>query len=125
MTDTAHRPDTGHALLADGTTAEIRAARPEDWDDVLRMHEEMSPEDLRLRFFAVNPRYARAAAVRICAPGHRGYQALVVVAHRRVVGVAEYTALPTAPGEHTSADIALAVAEGHHGQGIGTLLLDT
>ncbi|MER8162023.1 bifunctional GNAT family N-acetyltransferase/acetate--CoA ligase family protein [Streptomyces sp. NPDC094472] len=124
MADTTHRSDTIHALLADGTTVGIRAARPQDWDEVLRMHREMSPEDLRLRFFAVNPRYARAAADRICAPGRRGYRALVAVAHERVVGVAEFTALPPSGGEQRSADIALAVAEGHHGQGIGTLLLE-
>ncbi|MFJ2349859.1 bifunctional acetate--CoA ligase family protein/GNAT family N-acetyltransferase [Streptomyces antimycoticus] len=124
MTDTTHRPDTVHALLADGSTVEIRLARPQDRDEVLRMHQEMSPEAMRLRFFAVNPRYAQEAAERICTPGHRGHRALVALADGRVVGVAEYTMLPMAPGEPVSADIALAVAEGRHGQGIGTLLLE-
>ncbi|MFI0821280.1 GNAT family N-acetyltransferase [Streptomyces sp. NPDC021098] len=124
MTDTTHHADTVHALLADGSTVEIRDARPGDLDEVLRMHQEMSPEDLRLRFFAVNPRHVRAAAERICAPRHPGYRALVAVARGRVVGVAEYTALPTAPGEPASAEIGLAVAAGRHGQGIGTLLLE-
>ncbi|MFJ2199974.1 GNAT family N-acetyltransferase [Streptomyces violaceusniger] len=32
--------------------------------------------------------------------------------------------LPTAPGQPVSADIAVAVAEGRHGHGIGTLLLE-
>jgi hypothetical protein len=49
MTDTTHHADAVHALLADGSTVEIRNARPEDLDEVLRMHQEMSPEDLRLR----------------------------------------------------------------------------
>ncbi|WP_055557994.1 bifunctional GNAT family N-acetyltransferase/acetate--CoA ligase family protein [Streptomyces sp. NBRC 110028] len=124
MTDTTHRPGTVHALLADGSTVEIRPARPQDLDEVLRMHREMSPEALRLRFFAANPRYTRAAAERICAPAHPGYQALVAVAESRVIGVAEYDTLPAAPGEPVSADLALAVAEGRHGQGIGTLLLE-
>ncbi|WP_432590357.1 bifunctional GNAT family N-acetyltransferase/acetate--CoA ligase family protein [Streptomyces sp. HD1123-B1] len=115
---------TVHALLADGRTVEIRPARPQDRDEVLRMHREMSAEDQRLRFFAVNPRYAQDAAERICAPEHHGYQALLAVADERVVGVAEYTALPTRPAEQVTAEIALAVAEGHHGQGIGTLLLE-
>ncbi|MEU5024637.1 GNAT family N-acetyltransferase [Streptomyces milbemycinicus] len=124
MTDMAHRPDTVHALLVDGSAVEIRAAGPQDRDEVLRMHREMSPEDLRLRFFAANPRYASEAAARICAPARPGYRALLAVARGRVVGVAEYTPLPAAPGEPVSADMALAVAEGRHGQGIGTLLLE-
>lgn len=123
MTGTS-RPDTVHALLADGTTVEIRPARPQDRDEVLRMHQELSPEATRLRFFAVSPHYGQEAAERICAPGHPGYRALVAVARGRVIGVAEYTMLPTSPGEPVSADIALAVAERRHGQGIGTLLLE-
>lgn len=54
MTDAPDRPDTVHALLADGSTVEIRPARPQDRDEVLRMHREMSPGATRLRFFAVN-----------------------------------------------------------------------
>ncbi|WP_443735668.1 GNAT family N-acetyltransferase [Streptomyces hygroscopicus] len=84
----------------------------------------MSPGATRLRFFAVNPRYAQETAERVCAPGHPGYRALLALADGRVVGVAEYTVLPASPGAPVSADIALAVAEGRHGQGIGTLLLE-
>lgn len=124
MTDTTYRTDMVHALLADGSTVEIRAAGPQDLDEVLRMHREMSPEDLRLRFFAANPRYANEAAARICAPPHPGYRALLAVARGQVVGAAEYTTFPAASGEPVSADMALAVAEGRHGQGIGTLLLE-
>ncbi|MGP4000606.1 bifunctional acetate--CoA ligase family protein/GNAT family N-acetyltransferase [Streptomyces sp. 8N706] len=124
MTTTTYRPRSAHALLADGSTVEIRAARPQDRDAVLRMHEEMSPEDLRLRYFVANPRYARVTALRMCATEREGYCPLVAVAHGRVVGAAEYTVLPAAAGEPRSADIAIAVAEGRHGQGIGTLLLE-
>ncbi len=124
MTDVPDRPDTVHALLADGSTVEIRPARPQDRDEVLRMHREMSPGATRLRFFAVNPRYAQETAERVCAPGHPGYRALLALADGRVVGVAEYTVLPASPGAPVSADIALAVAEGRHGRGIGTLLLE-
>ena len=45
------------------------------------MHREMSSEDLRLRFSAVNPSHPRETAVRICTPGHGGYRAIVAVAH--------------------------------------------
>ncbi|MGP3948969.1 bifunctional acetate--CoA ligase family protein/GNAT family N-acetyltransferase [Streptomyces sp. 7N604] len=124
MGATTHPPSEVHALLADGSTVAIRRARPDDRGEVLRMHEGMSQEDLRLRFFGVNPLYAREAAARICAPARSGYCALVAVANGRVDGVAEYSVHPAGRDEWPSADIALAVAEGRHGQGIGTLLLE-
>jgi hypothetical protein len=39
------------ALLADGTTIEIRPATPEDLGAVKAMHEAMSPDNAYLRFF--------------------------------------------------------------------------
>ena len=46
--------DTGrvYALLADGTTVEIRPATPADFDAVKAMHEAMSPDNIYLRFFS-------------------------------------------------------------------------
>lgn len=40
--------DTGrvYALLADGTTVEIREAGPDDFDAVLAMHEAMAPDNI-------------------------------------------------------------------------------
>ncbi|CAM5666726.1 acyl-CoA synthetase [Streptomyces spiroverticillatus] len=50
MTDGTRSGDPVHALLADGTTACIRPARPEDRPQLLALYREMSPEHLRLRF---------------------------------------------------------------------------
>ena len=43
-----------YALLTDGTTIEIRPARPDDFDAVRDMHAKMSPENLYLRFFSMS-----------------------------------------------------------------------
>ncbi len=43
------------ALLSDGSTVEIRHARPEDADDVRRMHEDLSPDNAYFRFFSFSP----------------------------------------------------------------------
>jgi hypothetical protein len=40
-----------YALLADGTTIEIRPATPGDYDAVKAMHAAMSPDNSYLRFF--------------------------------------------------------------------------
>lgn len=49
MTAVLARPAV-HALLADGTTVRVRAVEPEDRDQLHRLYEEMSPENLRMRF---------------------------------------------------------------------------
>ncbi|MFE3324985.1 hypothetical protein [Streptomyces sp. NPDC059176] len=55
MTDIEPR---AHALLTDGSTVRIRWAGPDDRDEILRVYEEMSPDNLRLRFFGVSRRLA-------------------------------------------------------------------
>jgi hypothetical protein len=45
-----------YALLADGTTVEIRPAGPADFDAVKAMHEAMSPDNTYLRFFNLSRR---------------------------------------------------------------------
>ncbi|MFB7504835.1 bifunctional acetate--CoA ligase family protein/GNAT family N-acetyltransferase [Streptomyces broussonetiae] len=109
-----------HALLTDGTTVRIRQAGPADSDEVLRLYEEMSLEHLRLRFFSVSPASARVAADRVAAGERPGYRALAAEYGGHLVGLAEYEVLP--PG--SSAEIAVAVADGWHHRGVATLLLE-
>ena len=51
-----------YALLIDGSTAEIRAATPDDHEAVRSMHEARSPENLYLRFFSLSKRAAEQEA---------------------------------------------------------------
>jgi len=60
-----HAEDSAYALLIDGATIEIRAARPEDFDTVRDMHAKMSPDNLYLRFFSLSPLVAEQEARRI------------------------------------------------------------
>ncbi|GAA3172696.1 hypothetical protein GCM10010451_21880 [Streptomyces virens] len=71
MDDVISRPPV-HALLTDGTTVCIRPVRPGDHDQLEGLYEEMSPENLRMRFFAVSRRSARMAADRACASERPG-----------------------------------------------------
>ncbi|WP_199547239.1 bifunctional GNAT family N-acetyltransferase/acetate--CoA ligase family protein [Streptomyces sp. N35] len=115
-----------HALLSDGTTVRIRAVVPEDRAEVLRLYEEMSLENLRLRFFGASRHSASLAVDRMCGPdqpGARprpGYRALLAEHGTRVVGLAEYERTDE-PG---TAEIALAVDDLWHHRGVGTLLLE-
>ena len=116
---TAQDSDRVYALLADGTTVEIREARPEDFDAVLAMHEAMAPGNIYLRFFSHSRRSAEIEARRICRdPGKPGSAALLALLDGELVGVASYA------GHSGQAEVAFAVADHMHHKGIATLLLE-
>ncbi|MGK3941512.1 GNAT family N-acetyltransferase [Streptomyces caeruleatus] len=119
--DTLSGPRT-HALLADGSTVCIRPALASDHEQVQGLYEEMSPENLRLRFFVASRRSAKAAADRACAAPHAGYRALLAERAGQVIGLAEYDTGGSGP--RTEAEISIAVADGLHHRGVGTLLLE-
>jgi len=110
-----------YALLADGTTVEIRPAVPDDFDAVKAMHQAMSRDNSYLRFFNISRLSAEIEARRICRDPKPGSQALLAVADGEVVGVASYVPLGDEPGK---AEVAFAVADHMHDRGIATLLLE-
>ncbi len=113
-------PVLSYALLADGSTVEISAARPEDRDDVRQMHALLSPDNAYLRFFSLSSLAPEREAQRLCRPDGPDHAALLARANGRLVGVASYE--PTArPGV---AEIAFAVSDDMHGRGVATLLLE-
>ncbi|MDQ1034470.1 acyl-CoA synthetase (NDP forming)/GNAT superfamily N-acetyltransferase [Streptomyces sp. V3I8] len=120
MTDDVLSRPTVHALLADGTTVCIRPVVRGDHDQLRGLYEEMSPDNLRLRFFGASRRSAEMAAGRACAPSRPGYRALLAETQGRVIGLAEYDTA----GGGDAAEISVAVADGLHHRGIGTLLVE-
>ena len=116
-------PGTGsstYALLTDGSTVEIRPAGPRDADAVYQMHAALSPDNMYLRFFSLNPRAAQQEAARVSREPGPDHAALLAWLGGRLVGVASYE--PTAkPGV---AEIAFAVPDDMHRRGIATLLLE-
>ena len=113
-----------YALLADGSTVEIRPAGPEDFDGVKAMHAAMSPDNTYMRFFNISRLAAETEARRVARPPEPGRAALLALSGRDVVGVASYAQEnePDIPNER--AEIAFAVAENMHHRGIATLLLE-
>jgi GNAT superfamily N-acetyltransferase len=107
------------ALLTDGSTAEIRPARPQDADAVREMHAAMSPDNLYLRFFSLSSLSAEREARRVCRAPGRDHGALLAWLGGRLVGVASYE--PAGPAG--SAEIAFAVPDDMHRHGVATLLL--
>ncbi|MFJ8114326.1 GNAT family N-acetyltransferase, partial [Streptomyces sp. NPDC096132] len=123
--DLLDRPPV-HALLADGTTVCIRPVLPGDHGQLQGLYEEMSPENLRLRFFAPSQRSAALAADRACAPARPGYRALLAEVDGRAIGLAEYDTgeEKDGGGDKGVAEISIAVADGLHHRGVGTLLVE-
>src|SRR5271170_2667805 len=113
-----------YALLADGTTVEIRPAGPADFDAAKAMHEAMSPDNTYMRFFSLSKLSAENEAQRICREPRPGRAALLALSAGEIVGCASYDALggPADPG--SVAEVAFAVADHMHHRGIATLLLE-
>jgi acyl-CoA synthetase (NDP forming)/GNAT superfamily N-acetyltransferase len=110
-----------YALLADGTTVEIRPAGPDDFDAVKAMHQAMSPNNTYLRFFNISRLSAETEARRVCRDPEPGRATLLALAGGAVVGVASYVTLREQPEQ---AEVAFAVADDMHHRGIATLLLE-
>src|SRR5215469_8626397 len=110
-----------YALLADGTTVQIRPAGPGDFAAVKAMHEAMSPSNAYLRFFSLSKAAAEHEAQRICREPAADHLALLALYGVEVVGVASYEMVR---GSNKTAEIAFAVADTMHHRGIATLLLE-
>ena len=113
--------DIAYALLTDGTTIEIRPARPHDFDAVRDMHAKMSPDNLYLRFFSLGSPVAEQEARRICREPGPDHAALLAVLDGEVVGCGTYE---QAGAGSRSAEVAFTVADDLHNRGIGMLLLE-
>ena len=117
----AQAGSSAYALLTDGTTIEIRPARPDDFDAVRDMHTAMSPENLYLRFFGVSRSAAEGEARRVCREPGPDHGALLALLAGQVVGCGSYE---VARDGSRSAEVAMAVADDMHRRGVGTLLLE-
>ena len=110
-----------YALLNDGTTIEIRPARPGDLNAVRDMHTKMSPDNLYLRFFGVSSVAAEREARRLCREPAPDHVALLAELDGELIGCGSYE---VADDDSRSAEVAMTVADDMHNRGVGTLLLE-
>src|SRR5487761_1471728 len=129
-----------YALLADGSTVQIRHAVAGDFAAVKAMHEAMSPDNAYLRFFSTSRTAAEREARRVTREPGPDHAALLALYGAEVAGVASYEVVAeqrAASSDHgqagddstiaspgKTAEVAFAVADTMHHRGIATLLLE-
>ena len=117
VTTAIELPAPADVLLADGSIAVIRPLRPEDAMALHDLHEQVSDEAIRMRFFSVARQSAHAYVDHVLQDSET--LALVAVSHGRLIGLA--TAEPMTP---TRSEVAFLVADDARGHGVATLLLE-
>src|SRR4051795_8505917 len=117
MTGTVEALEPADVLLADGSIAVVRALRADDGAALHELHEQVSDEAIRLRFFSVARHAAHAYVEHVLVDG--GTLALVAEQRGRIVGLA--TAEPMTVQR---CEVAFLVADDARGLGVGTLLLE-
>jgi len=106
-------------VLSDGTTAHVRAIRPDDADALRAFHSRLSPESIVLRFFGPHPRLSDAEVERFTHVDGADRLALVAERDAQLLAVARYDRSPSSD----EAEVAFVVGDAFQGHGLGTLLL--
>ncbi len=105
-------PPAGEGLL-------VREISPADAGRLVRFHDGLSAETLRLRFFGPHPRLSPQELVRFTTVDHRDREALVALDGDDIVAVGRWDRL----ADPAVAEVAFVVADTWQGHGIGPLLL--
>ena len=99
--------------------AVIRSLGPGDREGVLALHEGVSQDTLRLRFFTPSPAAGRAYVARLFDESNNASVALVAVLRGRIAALATAELL-----SHERAEVAFLVSDEDRGRGLGSLLLE-
>lgn len=117
----AVRPaEPADVVLATGAVATIRPVQPTDRAGLHKLYERADPASLRLRFFSYSPTAARRDVERMLRPASADHVGYVVTSQGVLIGMGcvERTS------HHGVGDLSLLVDDTHHGEGVGTLLIE-
>jgi RimJ/RimL family protein N-acetyltransferase len=112
--------------LRDGRAALLRAIRPDDRERLAAAFLALEPESVYLRYFSYKQELTSADLDRLCMPDFHERVVLVATigsaAGEVIIGSGGYVVHPTADGVRR-AEVAFAVEEDFHGNGIASRLL--
>ncbi|MGK2957049.1 MAG: bifunctional acetate--CoA ligase family protein/GNAT family N-acetyltransferase [Acidimicrobiales bacterium] len=109
-----------NVVLVDGGTVFVRPITPDDADRLVSLHNRLSAETIRYRFFSPRPRLSARDVERFTVVDHDDRVALVALLGDDMIAVARYDRLPGTD----EAEVAFVVEDKHQGRGLGTLLLE-
>ncbi len=121
MTDALLAPFERDVLLSTGRAMRIRPTRPADLERLRSFYERLDPASRYLRFFGQRSSMPDDELRRSTINDVGLHVALVAESGDALVGVGEYFARGGAGDE---AEVAFAVADAHHHEGIATVLLE-
>jgi acetate---CoA ligase (ADP-forming) len=120
--ETDHR-ESGSLIMRDGSTAAIRPAEPSDAPMMQQFVDRLSPESRRHRFFSESSPSLDSVAALCNSSNPRSQFTLIVTrvweGMPRIIAAGSYWAR-----NGQTAEVAMAVDDGFHGKGLGTLLLE-
>lgn len=105
--------------LRDDRVVTVREINPTDAEALVRFHEGLSPDTIRLRYFSAHPHLSQVETVRLTTVDHRDRQAFVAVAGDDIVGVGRYERTHM----HEEAEVAFVIADRWQRAGLGSELL--
>ena len=113
------RTDQGPPRLLTGQVVQIALATPTDFDAVRAFYEQLDDEATFHRFFGIR-RHLPDSELRGVVEAGSNHVTMLASLDDRLIGIGEYII-----GEHaTDAEVAFAVADDHHREGVATLLLE-
>jgi hypothetical protein len=107
-------------VLATGRVVQVRACQPEDLDGLRTFYDQLSRTSSHYRFFGVRGTIPDDELRRATIHDLRRTVTLVAESEGVIIGVGEYHV--TDDGEE--AEVAFAVADVHHREGVATVLLE-
>lgn len=107
-------------VLRNGEVGRFRPITPGDADELVALFETLGQESRYYRFFRVKDTLSPAEVEYFTTVDYEHRMAFVVFLDERMVGVGRYDQDTEDP---STAEVAFAVSDEHHGKGIGTQLL--
>jgi acetyl coenzyme A synthetase (ADP forming)-like protein len=115
--------ESGSLIMRDGSTAAIRPAEPSDATMMQQFVDRLSSESRRYRYFSESPPTSDSIAALCHSSNPRSQFTLIVTrvweSTSRIIAAGSYWAR-----DGQTAEVAMAVDDGFHGKGLGTLLLE-
>ena len=107
-------------VLRDGSTAHLRPIRPDDAEELARMHRQQSQTSIYLRFFTYKSSLSSKELQRFTQVDHRDRVALIVLRGGEIIGVGRYDRLD----DPLEAEVAFNIADSQQGRGLGSILME-